>query len=138
MSGLKRICGRRRRDSGGRNEYLLAYMVRYLGNIPLAHVAVELVGAVEHCEERRRVSGLENNGSDWQWQRRQVRCGRKKNVVLTVLSCIRHLSDIPLAHVAVKLVGVVRTLRGEKARVSGLERMWKATTRQGGRNEYLL
>ena len=34
---------------------------RYLGDIPLAHVAVKLVGAAEHCEEREGACQDEKN-----------------------------------------------------------------------------
>ena len=44
---------RRRRDIGGWKKRVLTVIHgRYLGDIPLAHVAVELVGVSEHCDER--------------------------------------------------------------------------------------
>ena len=53
----------------GRNEYLLSRIVDIFGDIPLAHVAVELVGVVEHCEEREgarvRLRRRRDSGGRW-------------------------------------------------------------------------
>ena len=97
---------RRRRDSG---EGLTERHGRYLGDIPLAHVAVKLVGAIEHCEEREpRVRNSEECGARARRTFRDINGGKEGTYLLPFNA--RYLSDIPLAHVAVKLFGV-RTLR---------------------------
>ena len=72
----------------------------YLINIPLAHVAVKLVGSFEHCEEREGACQDENIGA-----RDNETAGQGR--ILTLIHA-RHPGNIPLAHVAVKLFGVVK------------------------------
>ena len=52
-SGLERMWGCGNDETAGEGRILTGLHSRYLGDSPLAHVAVKLVGVVEHCEERQ-------------------------------------------------------------------------------------
>ena len=71
--------------------------IRHLPNIPLAHVAVKLVGVGERCEEsKRHVSGMERTNVA---EDADLTVGEGRGLTFVH---IRYLGNIPLAHIAVE------------------------------------
>ena len=95
----------------GEGRILTLIHVRYLGDIPLAHVAVKLFGVVEHCEER------EGACQDWKecgGRRRRDSGGRNEYLLCDMVVT---LATSHLLTSLSNMRAVWNTARREKARV---------------------